>query len=343
MKTHKLRILIAVIVAITTVLTIALVIWISVTKGKKGDLGEAFTYNLNEFRRTDPALVKYEEIDRIDTGFQNPFAIALKSIDSSDRIYVSGDRSIRVFRDSGHLLLEISVTGIPRCLAIADDGDIYVGMRDHIEVYGPDGAYKASWDKLGPNAVLTSVAVSENDIFVADAGNRVVLRYSRSGKLLNRIGERDEAKNIPGLVVPTPYLDVAIAPDGLLRVANPGLLQIEAYTFDGYMEFSWGEASMAIQGFSGCSNPANFAILPDGRFVTCEKGLPRVKIYKPDGTFESIVAGAELFPKSEEYLIPDTEPEDKTGALDVAYDSQNRILVLDPMEKAVRIFSLLVH
>ena len=31
--------------------------------------------------------------------------------------------------------------------------------------------------------------------------------------------------------------------------------------------------------FFGCCNPAQLAVLPDGRFVTAEKGIPRVKIY----------------------------------------------------------------
>ncbi|MBM3243119.1 hypothetical protein FJZ31_43220, partial [Candidatus Poribacteria bacterium] len=50
-----------------------------------------------------------------------------------------------------------------------------------------------------------------------------------------------------------------------------------------------GYLSMDIDGFCGCCNPVNFAMLPDGRFVTCEKGLPRVKIYDADGTFSGVV------------------------------------------------------
>ena len=54
-----------------------------------------------------------------------------------------------------------------------------------------------------------------------------------------------------------------------------------------------------------------------------------------------MVAGAELFAKSEEYLIPDEESDRQTASLDVAVDSQERIMVLDPTGKAVRIFTLL--
>ena len=74
----------------------------------------------------------------------------------------------------------------------------------------------------------------------------------------------------------------------------------------------------------------NFAILPDSRFVTCEKGIPRVKVYSADGVFESVVAGAELFAQSEVVIAPD-----------VAVDSRGRIMVLDQVGKAVRIFTSL--
>ncbi len=294
---------------------------------KETSLGKSFIYDLDDLGKTDPALIKYEESGRIETQFQNSSAIAL---DSSDRIYVAGDKSIRVFDSGGVALWEVKVTDAPGCLAVADDGTVYVGLRDHIEVYDANGVRRSSWESPGQNTVLTSVAVYGDDVFAADAGGRVVLRYDRSGDLIERIGEKDEERNIPGFVIPSPHFDLAVAPDGLLRVTNPGLQRIEAYTFDGYLELSWGKASNRIDGFAGCSNPVNFAILPDGGFVTCEKGLPRVKVYTADGTFEGVVAGTEVFDQG-----------DGPSVLDVAVDSRGRILVLDPDQRAVRVFTSL--
>ncbi len=297
------------------------------TKEEECSLGEVFTYDLEELRKTDPALIKYKQSGAISTGFQ---AVSAVAVDSKDRVYVAGDKSIRMFNNDGEVLSEIKLTDAPQCLAIADDGTIYIGMENYIEVYDSARARRAKWESAGENAILTSIAVSENDIFAANASGRVVLRYDSSGKLVSRIGERDKERNIPGFVVPSPYFDLAIAPDGLLRVVNPGFLRIEAYTYDGDMEFFWGRASMGIEGFCGCCNPVNFVILPDGRFVTCEKGLPRVKIYDSQGVFESVVAETELFGESDNFFV-----------LDVAVDSQGRIMVLDPMARAVRIFTLL--
>lgn len=333
MRISKASISVGAIVTLAVALAMIVTLRIAATREKESSLGKVFTYDLKELRKTDPALIKYKESGKISTGFEH-----VRAVDVAGDIYVAGDKSIRIFDNSGNALSEIELADAPRCLAVDDDGTVYAGMRDHIEVYDSSGKRKARWESLGENAVLTSVAVSEGDVFAADAGGRVVLRYDSSGKLVGRIGEKDAERNIPGLFVPSPSLDLAVAPDGLLRVANPGFQRIDAYTFDGDLEFSWGEASMAIEGFSGCHNPVNFALLPDGRFVTCEKGLSRVKIYDADGVFESVVAGAELFALREEFPTPAQQSGGQAEVLDVAVDSQGRILVLDPMEKAVRIF-----
>ena len=59
-------------------------------------------------------------------------------------------------------------------------------------------------------------------VFAADSGNRVVLRYDRSGKLLGRIGEKNKDRDIPGFVIPSPYLDVEIAPGRRAACQQPG-------------------------------------------------------------------------------------------------------------------------
>ena len=291
--------------------------------GRRGSgLGKEFSYDLEELRKTPPELIRYDETGRIETGFREARGVALGP---EGRIYVAGDGAVRVFDGDGERLAEIESEGSPRCLAVAGDGTVYVGTKDRVEVYGSEGARKAAWDGPGPDCVFTSVAVSGSDVFVADAGNRVVLRYDASGALIGRIGERDEEGGIPGFVVPSPYFDLAVAAGGILWVANPGRHLVEAYTFDGEPISSWGRPSVRITGFCGCCNPTNFALFPDGRFVTSEKGLPRVKVYDAGGEFECVVAGTELFAEG-------------TVGLDLAVDPRERILVLDPVAKSVRVF-----
>ena len=169
-------------------------------------------------------------------------------------------------------------------------------------------------------------------MFVADAGNRIVLRFDRAGNLVKRIGQKDPSKGVPGFIVPSPYFDLAVGPDGLLWVANTGRHHLEAYTFEGDYETGWGEAAVGLRGFCGCCNPAHFALLPDGRFITSEKGLARVKIHSAKGEFEGVVAGPEAFPKHLD------NPTGAQAGIDVAVDSQGRVILADSLSNEVRIF-----
>ena len=73
--------------------------------------------------------------------------------------------------------------------------------------------------------------------------------------------------------------------------------------------------------------------------VTCEKGLPRVKVYGPAGCFESVVAGVELFPRNAKVCSGDDPDECHQGGLDAAVDSLGRVHVLDLVEGDVRVMA----
>ncbi len=49
-----------------------------------------------------------------------------------------------------------------------------------------------NWQGINDDSLLTSIAIWKNDVFVADAGNRIVLHYDITGTLVNRIGEKNE-------------------------------------------------------------------------------------------------------------------------------------------------------
>jgi len=347
------RIFIGILIGLVIVIAVVAMLRLDTTGEKGSGLGTDFEYNLEQLAKIDPNLILYEESARlIDTGFKTTHAV---SIDSHGAIYVAGDHAIRVFNDKGNLLNEIGLPDAPRCLAIetieteestTESLNIYVAMKDHVEIYNSQGKMLSKWQSPGDNAVLTGIAVSKNNVFVADAGNRIVWRYDIKGTIINRIGEKDADRNIAGFVIPSPYFDLAVGRDGLLRVINPGVHRIEAYTFEGDLEFSWGEFSSGVKGFCGCCNPVNFAILhgpdpagADDSFVTCEKGLTRVKIYDPEGIFVGVVAGPEQLVEGGEVEACKTPDECQLGGFDVAVDMSGRVIVLDTIKNIVRIFS----
>lgn len=331
------EILVGVLVVIAVAIAIVALVRFDTTGEKGSGLGKEFVYDIEDLAKIDPNLILYEEATgSISTGFSNSRGIA---VDSDGTIYVAGDKAIRMLSENGDLLDEIKLDDSPGCLAVAGDGRIYVGMKNHVEVYNGQGKQVANWQSQDDDAVFTSIAVSRNDVFVADAGNRIVLRYDTTGKLINRIGKKDMDRNIPGFVVPSPYFDLAIGREGLLRVVNPGRHRIEAYTFDGDLEFWWGKFSSSVEGFCGCCNPVNFAILEDESFVTCEKGLIRVKIYDADGAFVGVVAGPEQLVEAGASHVCQTAAECQAGGFDVAVDAGGRIFVLDTIKNVVRIFT----
>jgi hypothetical protein len=292
-------------------------------------VGRDLLYNQSEIRKVDPSLIRYRETTRWPTLFKAARGLA---VGPNDRIYVAGDAGVRVFEPDGKRVAEFETGGAPECLAVAADGTVFVGLVDHIEVYDAAGKRSAAWPSPGVGTLLRSVAVQDHRVFVADAGSRVVLCYDRSGALVRRIGKRnvppgastgDEEEGF--FLRSNEHFDLAVGPDGALWVANAGRFRLERWTSDGELKWWWGTGSTKVQDFFGCCNPAHFALLPGGGFVTSEKGLLRVKTYSPEGVFDAVVA-------------PPTDFSEEAGGLDVAADSRGRVLVLDPSAGEVRVY-----
>ncbi|MBN1999335.1 hypothetical protein JW935_17380 [candidate division KSB1 bacterium] len=288
---------------------------------KKDSTENPFEYSVEKFARTDSADICYSEIESVDLGDKQLTAIAAGS---GGKLYVTGENALTVLENK-QVILSSALPVTPGCIAVDINGDIYTGLTDHVGVYSKDGTLLSMWKTISENSIITSIAVGENDVFVADAGQRVVLRFDKSGELIRRIGEKDESRDIPGFVIPSPYFDVALDGDGFLWAVNPGRHLLQNFTFDGDLRAFWGNPSFHLSGFAGCCNPTHFAILSDGSFVTSEKGIPRVKVFDAAGQFLCVVAGPEQFEKD-------------TVGLDVAADESGQVFVLDPKRNKVRVF-----
>lgn len=254
------------------------------------------------------------------------------TVDPQGNLLAAGDQSVRRFDGQGKQLGEIRLSQAPRCVAVGEDGTLAVGLTDQVVVFGPGDPAGRSWPKLGARSLISSLALSASHVFVADAGHRIVRRCNPDGKETAQIGRKDSARHVPGFILPSPHLDLALGSNQVLWVNNPGRHRIEAYTMEGDFLEGWGETSNQVRGFCGCCNPAHFALLPDGRFVTSEKGLTRVKVYSVDGQLQSVVAGPDQFPRIS------LNPGGAQVALDVAADREGRIYVADTLAGSVRIF-----
>jgi hypothetical protein len=246
---------------------------------------------------------------------------------------MAAGKSIVQLDPGGAIVSAFSTSQEVRGLSVRSEA-IYAALKEQIAVFDYSGKQLALWDSPGSKAYFTGVTAGNNDIFVADAGQRIVHRYDKSGKVLNRIGARDRERNIPGFIVPSPFFSVELGSDGLLRATNPGRHRVELFTAEGDLELAWGTAGAATENFCGCCNPIDLALLPDGRTVTFEKGIPRVKIYSATGEFESVVAGPESFAENAKVCGPN---DCTLGGMDGVVDDKRRVLILDFVTGKVRV------
>ncbi|MCP4903262.1 MAG: hypothetical protein GY906_40390 [bacterium] len=288
---------------------------------EEGTTAKSLEYSIDHLRHVDPELLAYDEVTPIDVAADKLRGI---SAGTRGRVFVAADTALIGFSGNRETH-RFDVEAPAGCLAIDEDGDLYVGFDSHVEVWSHEGQRVAAWQPVASEAMITSVALTEDEVLVADAGTKLVHRYDRQGQEIGVIGKKDEDRGISGFIVPSPFFDLAVGSDGFAWVVNPGRQSIENYAPDGSLRSSWGEAGMDIEGFCGCCNPTHLSVLPDGSFVTAEKGLPRVKVYAPTGKLKAVVAG------------PDQFTEGVVG-LDLAVDEMGRILVLDPAQKAIRVF-----
>ncbi|TWU37886.1 hypothetical protein Q31b_46750 [Novipirellula aureliae] len=300
-------------------------------------LPSRFSLDTSELTSVDAAQVAYKEIAAYPVEMETLRAVAAIP---DGGFAVVGDVEIQRFDESGRKTQQITTDSPPTCIAFALDANlIYVGFAAAVHCYDAGGERRAVFNEgLNEDSMITSLAVFEDNVFVADAGQRAVLKFDSEGELLLKIDEEKKVEQgLRSFVVPSAHFDVLAADDGVLRVVNPGARSIEAFTLEGDALGAWGETSSAIEGFFGCCNPVALSMLPDGRFVTAEKGIPRVKIYDSNGTFESIVAPPAAFTNESTAKI-EIRDSQRNGVLDVAVDRDGRILVLDPNRQTIRVF-----
>ncbi len=304
-------------------------------RGSRGGNQENFNplaFDAAKYEKTDSKLIACAEVARWKCGRQDPKRLA---IGPAGEVYVCAGDYLSCYSAQGDPKLEIALSGLATCAAVAPDGSLYVGARNHIEIFDSNGARRAAWEPADRKSWLTGLAIGADDVFAADSAQRVIWRYDKAGRRLGRIADKSDERNAPGLVLPSPYLEVLLHPDGLLRVNNIGRHQVEAYTRDGDFEGAWGHSSAAIDGFCGCCNPIGLGLLPDGRFLTCEKGLPRVKLYSAEGKFDSVVAGVESFPENARACSGLNDC--AHGGLHAAVGTNGRIFILDMVAGEVRV------
>ncbi len=249
------------------------------------------------------------------------------AVDELNRLYVGGSFGVKVLSPDWRVLRSWSTSEPVTALDGDPDGSVYVAYLDKVEKFDRYGKSLLRWGKGGcegdPFDYVSGIDVHDGNVFVADAGSRVVFRFTTDGKYKNEIGDKEHDPDGLGLVLPTPFLDCYAVGDKI-HINNPGKTRVETYDFDGRILGFWGKGGGKIDDFPGCCNPTNITILPDGKTAISQKGDPCVKIYDSDGKFEAVF-GRGVFPE-------------ECKGIDLAGDHAARIYAVDKIGGCVRVF-----
>lgn len=298
-----------------------------------------FQLDLGPQARVPAEAIGYGAEGTLPTHLDNPRALAAAP---DGTLYLAGDQALVHLAADGSLLATLGLPAPPRCLAVLADAAgsverLFVAGDRRMFVLSPAGEVVGQWPEWAARSAVTALAATPRHVAVADAGLREVRICDLEGTVLQRIGAADPDRKMPGFVVPSPYFDVAGGDDETWWVVNPGLRRVECYSLDGQLQSMWGQASADLAGFFGCCNPAHLARLPDGRFVTSEKGIPRIKVYSAAGELDTVVAGPQELGLTAAALV-DARSDVAGAPFDIAARPDGTVLVLDTKQRCVRVF-----
>lgn len=240
------------------------------------------------------------------------------------------------------------------------------------------------WKPFAGNVEISSLAVSGDAVYVADSGEKVIYKCNAQGEILLSIGvsslskpsekEMDKQESHEKTVEaepiahegsgpvtnasrhvftgfdprPTVSLSLAVAPSGhLIYVTNPGVFRIETFRPDGTWvpELSWGDATTDFVGFCAPANPVGLSVMSDGRLLTVEKTINRIKLYGTDGFLSTVVAPSEQLDRLPGNLLERGRRDVPRNLLPYAAQRPlqaapmgDRVVVFDPVFHLIRIY-----
>lgn len=303
------------------VVSTAVVVYHVTTNNQKQKTLEAFTYDIDRQKEVPENLIGYEETKQLSIKSGVPVAFEM----DAKYIYLLLENGMQIIDQNGKEFAFHAFTDKPTCLAINDAGSVFVAFGRYVVEYNAlfkEVRRSTAW---GDSSFFSSIAAGNDRIFIADAGKKVVRVLDDKLHALSQFSGESGVSDQHGFIVPSAHFDVRVNKEGELWVTNPGMHLLQQYTQNGALKSFWGEAAFHIGGFSGCCNPFYFDWLKDGRFVTSEKGLVRVKISSPSGDLVSVVAAPTVFGKS-------------TKAPDIAVDEEDNVWILDFDKKLLRVF-----
>jgi len=308
------------------------------------------------------------------------FEIATAITHTSDHgVWVCGsyanakDYKIVHYSQTGEILKRIALPTMPSDILLDNANGFFadkilVAYRYGVWVYDEEGNQIQVFSapvSVSPNQeqFISSIAVHENALYMADAMQNVIYRFNIEGKCDLVIGKdwsyNANGESFPGFDADWPYFDLAVDSNGVIWVGDTKNRRLVPFDHDGTWLSSkaWGKSGYsaesllhggsilpAVDEFFG-NNPTSIALLNDGRFVTVERIVNQVKVFSSSGEFLTYVTPPNFFTNEAEVVfLVDKELQRKTRedswlpAIRVDTCEDNSIVLLDQMRMKVHLF-----
>jgi hypothetical protein len=201
-------------------------------------------------------------------------------------IYAAQSGKVSVFDLSGKHQRDFKIKEDVRDIVV-DESAIYLLYPTGIEVFTPEGEMITGWQARRAGSDYCSMALSSEYIFVTDAGNNNICKYTKEGDYLVVI------ISPTGFIIPSYAFDIININD-TIYCSNSGRHKIESYTLNGEFITSFGVTGTQAGAFPGCCNPVYLAATPWGDIITSEKGNPRISCYGRDGKYRTTLLNSKL-------------------------------------------------
>lgn len=206
---------------------------------------------------------------------------------------------------------------------------------DKMTMFTPDMFFGSTGTENGQFTGAHDLAIGPNgDIYVADARNHRIQRFSADGAFISTWGSFatvDSGGNAPGGTFNEPW-GIAVAPDGSVYVADTWNYRIQKFAADGKFVTMWGTAGTADSPVSFWG-PRGIVVNARGQVLVTDTGNNRVLVYDANGGFLSQFGLNGM--NQGEFDEPVGLAIDNEGLLYVADTWNQRIQVFQPLSDEI--------
>ena len=170
----------------------------------------------------------------------------------------------------------------PSCVAIHDNGDIYVGSDDHcIYVFNQTGQLKNTIGSKGSGYGqffnLSGISIKGDELYVADTYNHRVQKLTLSGKFLHKFDQKGSGQR----QFNTPW-GVIIDSNNKLIVSDCNNHRIQIFNEDGGLFLTIDGKGLGYHSFE---YPWGLALDPQGNIHVAAHGSNTIKVFTREGVY----------------------------------------------------------